>query len=90
MFVDGANPSFIKVLKECVDEDPQYLKQIDYFKKQYPSVYDTDFLSQNMFIIPVYFSKEHKSMLAHCKELLEYQNGRMTINPIVHKTNHFT
>ena len=43
IFVDGANPAFIKVLKECVDEDPQYVKQIDYYKKQYPSVYDMDF-----------------------------------------------
>ena len=35
----------------------------------------------NMFVIPVPFSNEHKGMLAHCKELLEYQNGHMVINP---------
>ena len=52
-----------------MDEDLQYVKQIDYYKKQYPSVYDTDFLTQNMFIIPLYFGKEHKSMLAHCGNL---------------------
>lgn len=34
-----------------------------------------------MFVIPVPFSKEHKNMLAHCKELLEYQNGIVAINP---------
>jgi hypothetical protein len=28
-----------------------------------------------MFVIPVPFSKEHKNMLAHCKELMEYQTG---------------
>jgi hypothetical protein len=42
-------------------------------KKQYPSVYDLDFLSQNMFVIPVNLSKEHKGMLTHCKEMLEYR-----------------
>ena len=25
-------------------------------------------------------SKEHKGMLAHCKELLEYQNGMVAIH----------
>ena len=34
-----------------------------------------------MFVIPVAFSKEHKNMLAHAKELLEYQNGMVVINP---------
>jgi hypothetical protein len=34
-----------------------------------------------MFVIPVAFSKEHKAMLARCKELLEYQNGMVAINP---------
>ena len=34
-----------------------------------------------MFMIPVPFSKEHKNMLAHCKELLEYQNGYVAIHP---------
>ena len=38
-----------------------------------------------MFVIPVPFSKEHKSMLAHCKELLEYQNGMVAIHPIFNK-----
>ena len=85
IFVDGANPAFIKVLKECLDEDPQYVKQIDYYKKTYPSVYDMDFLTQNMFVIPVYFSKEHKSMLAHCKAMLEYQNGHVAIHPRFNK-----
>ena len=33
----------------------------------YPSVYDLQFLQQNMFVIHVAFGKEHKAMLAHCK-----------------------
>ena len=27
------------------------------------------------------FAKEHKAMLAHCKELMGYQNGFMAIHP---------
>ena len=38
-----------------------------------------------MFVIPVPFSKEHKNMLAHCKEMLEYRNGYMSINPRFNK-----
>jgi hypothetical protein len=36
-----------------------------------------------MSVIPVAFNKdkEHKHMLAHCKELLEYHNGQVAINP---------
>ena len=34
-----------------------------------------------MFVIPVPFSKYHKEMLAHCKELLEYRKGYISINP---------
>ena len=50
-----------------------------------PSVYDLQFLQQNMFVIPVAFSKEHKAMLAHCKELMEYQQGMIAINPRYNK-----
>lgn len=75
IFVDGANPSFIRALKERVDEDTNYEQQISFYTKSCPSVYDLQFLQQNMFVIPVAFSKEHKNMLAHCKEMLEYKNG---------------
>ena len=81
IFVDGADPSFIWALKDRVDEDTNYEQQFSFFKKSYPSVYDLQFLQQNMFVIPVPFSKEHKNMLAHCKELLEYQNGVVAIHP---------
>jgi hypothetical protein len=81
IFVDAANPSFITTLKQAVNEDSDYVKQIQYYKKNYPSVYDLQFLQQNIFVIPVPFNKEHKNMLAHTKELLEYQNGMVAINP---------
>ena len=76
--MDGVNPSFIRALKDTVDdEDTNYEQQISFYKKNYPSVYDLQLLQQNMFP----FSKEHKNMLAHCKELLEYQNGVVAIHP---------
>jgi hypothetical protein len=81
IFVDAANPSFISTLKQAVNEDPDYTKQIQYYKHNYPSIYDLQFLQQNMFVIPVPFSKEHKYMLVHVKELLEYQNGMVAIHP---------
>jgi hypothetical protein len=81
IFVDGANPSFIRALKDRVDEDPDYDKQIAFYKHNYPSVYDLQFLQQNMFVIPVPFSKEHKHMLAHCKEMMEYNKGQVAIHP---------
>ena len=85
IFVDAANPSFISTLKQAVNEDSDYVKQITYYKKNYAPIYDLEFLQQNMFVIPVPFSKEHKGMLAHCKELLEYQNGMVAINPMHNK-----
>ena len=81
VFVDGANPSFMRALKEMVDEDENYEQQIQFYKKHYPSVHDLQFLQQNMFVIPVPFNKEHKRMLAHTKELMEYHNGLVPINP---------
>jgi len=44
-------------------------------------MYDLQFLQHNMFVIPVAFSKEHKQMLAHCKELMEYHKGSVAIHP---------
>lgn len=34
-----------------------------------------------MFVIPEPFAKEHKSMLAHTKRLMEHNNGYVAINP---------
>jgi hypothetical protein len=36
IFVDGANPSFIRALKDKLDEDTNYEQQISFYKKQYP------------------------------------------------------
>jgi hypothetical protein len=84
IFIDAANPTFISTLKHAVNEDPDYTKQIQYYKHNCPSIYDLQFLHQNMFVIPVPFSKEHKAMLAHVKEFMEYQNGMVAIHPTKH------
>jgi hypothetical protein len=81
IFVDGANPSFIRALKERVEEDPNYELTIQYLKREYASVYDLQFLQQSMFVIPITFSKEHEHMLAHTKAMMEYKNGQVAINP---------
>lgn len=39
IFVDGANPSFIRALKDRLDEDPEYVKQISYYKTNCPATY---------------------------------------------------
>ena len=43
------------------------------------------FLQQNMFVIPIPFSKENKNMLAHAKEILEYKNAQVAIHPRYNK-----
>ena len=68
IFVGGANPSFIRTLKEKVDEDSNYELQISFYKKNYHSVFNLQFLQQNMFVIP--FAKHHKDMLTHYTTLL--------------------
>ncbi len=79
------DPSFIRALKDKVDEGTDDGQQNSFYEKNYPSIYDLEFLQQNMYVIPVPFSKEHKHMLAHAKEMLEYQNGMVTIHPRFNK-----
>jgi hypothetical protein len=77
VYIDGANPSFIKSLKLQIGEDPDYDKVI----ARYRSEGLGDSWSQNMKIVPVNFNKEHKAMLGHCKMILERDGGRIAINP---------
>jgi hypothetical protein len=41
--------------------------------------------TKNMKVVPVHFSSEHKSMLGHCKMILEKDGGRIAINPTFDK-----
>jgi hypothetical protein len=76
VYIDGANPSFIRSLKLQIGENPDYLEQLARYK--------TDGLTEeqalnNMKIIPVNFNKESKPMLGHCKLVLE--DGYLSIHP---------
>ena len=78
VYIDGANPSFIRSLKLQIGEDPDYDKII----ARYRSEGLGDNWGEYMKIIPVNFNKEHKAMLGHCKMIFESEGGgRIAINP---------
>jgi hypothetical protein len=77
VYIDGANPSFIKSLKLQIGEDADYDKVI----ARYRSDGLGDSWTKDMRIVPVNFNKEHKAMLGHCKMILESDGGRIAINP---------
>jgi aromatic ring-cleaving dioxygenase len=76
VYIDGANPSFIKSLKLQIGEDPDYDKVIVRYRSE--GLGDA---TRDMKIVPVNFKSEHKAMLSHCKMILERDGGRITINP---------
>jgi hypothetical protein len=77
VYIDGANPSFIRSLKLQIGEDPDYDKVIARYRSEKMS----GNWSQHMKIVPVNFNSEHKAMLGHCKMILESDGGRIAINP---------
>ena len=76
VYIDGANPSFIRSLKLQIGEDPDYDKVIARYRSE--KLGDG---TKDMKIVPVNFNSEHKAMLGHCKMLLEHDGGRIAINP---------
>jgi hypothetical protein len=77
VYIDGANPSFIKSLKIWIGEEAEYDKVIARYKAEGLG----DNWGEYMRIVPVNFNKEHKAMLGHCKMILENDGGRIAINP---------
>jgi hypothetical protein len=77
VYIDGANPSFIKSLKLQIGEDADYDKVIARYRAEKLG----NNWSQNMKIVPVNFNTEHKAMLGHCKMILEQEPGKIAINP---------
>jgi hypothetical protein len=77
VYIDGANPSFIRSLKLQIGEDADYDKVI----ARYRSEGLGDNWGEYMKIVPVNFNKEHKAMLGHCKMILEQEPGKIAINP---------
>jgi hypothetical protein len=78
VYIDGANPSFIKSLKLQIGEDAEYDKVIARYRAE---KLGDNWIADMMRIIPVNFSTEHKAMLGHCKMILEDEGGRIAINP---------
>src|ERR1051325_5821579 len=77
VYIDGANPSFIKSLKLQIGEDAEYDKVIARYRSE---GYGDDAAFNDMKIVPVNFNKEHKAMLGHCKMIMENEGGRIAIN----------
>jgi hypothetical protein len=77
IYIDGANPSFIKSLKLQIGEEADYDKVI----ARYRSEGLGDNWGEYMRIVPVNFNKEHKAMLGHCKMILEQDPGKIAISP---------
>ena len=71
VYIDGANPSFIKSLKLQIGEEADYDKVIARYRSG--GLGDG---TQDMKIVHVNFNKEHKAMLGHCKMILERDGGR--------------
>jgi len=76
VYIDGANPSFIKSLKLQIGEEADYDKVIARYRSQ--GLGDA---TKDMRIVPVNFNSEHKAMLGHCKMIVENEGGRIAINP---------
>jgi hypothetical protein len=66
VYIDGANPSFIRSLKLQIGEHPDYEKVIARYRSE---GFGDDAALADMKVVPVNFNKEHKAMLGHCKIL---------------------
>ena len=75
IYVDGANPSFIKSLKLQMGEEEEYDQVIIDCKASH-----RDF-EYDMTVVPVNFSMENRSTLSNCKMLMERDGGFVAINP---------
>jgi hypothetical protein len=65
IYIDGANPSFIKSLKLQIGEEAEYDQMIARYKAE--GLGDA---TKDMRIVPINFNTEHKAMLGHCKMIL--------------------
>lgn len=86
VFVDGANPEFIRTLKDRLGEEIDYDRLITHLKSSYGKNFDLTSLIENMCVIPINFRNEHKQMLAHAKRILEIgDNGGLILHPSFNK-----
>ncbi len=76
VYIDGANPSFIKSLKLHIGEEADYDKVIARYRAE-----GWGDATKDMKVVPVNFKSEHKAMLGHCKMILEQDPRKTAINP---------
>ena len=77
--MDGANHSFIRELKDRVDEDTNYEQQTLFYKKNYPSLYDLQFLQQTMFVILYRLARSTRTQEhTYCNQMLEHIDGTLS------------
>jgi hypothetical protein len=82
VFIDGANPSFIRALKDRIGEEVDYPRLIEHLKTSYGKNFGLPSLIENMCVIPVNFRNEHKQMLLHAKKILEIgKDGGLILHP---------
>ncbi|MGH9964951.1 MAG: hypothetical protein ACRD5E_09030, partial [Nitrososphaeraceae archaeon] len=80
IYIDAANNSFIRRLKQMTGDSTQYEQQIAQLKTTWKNKFSIKMLRNSMFIVPVPFNSEHKTMLSHCQEALEYSDGSVAIH----------
>ena len=76
--MDGANPSFISALKDRVDEDTNYEQRIVIIQVKLSISIRSAVLTTEHVYDSCTVNKEHKNMLAHCKQMLEHSNGTLS------------
>jgi hypothetical protein len=82
VFVDGANPEFIRALKDRLGEDIDYDGLFTHLKTSYGKNYGLPSLIENTCIISINFRNEHKQILLHAKRILEIGNdGGLILHP---------
>jgi hypothetical protein len=91
IYVDAANPEFIRALKLAapISEDANYEQQIARYKQRLSyqraskaNKIEADLsIRDEMIVVPVNFSTTHKYMLSHMRGLLEHSPGLVSIHP---------
>jgi hypothetical protein len=82
VFINGANPEFIRALKDRLGEEIDYDRLIAHLKTSYGRDFSITSLIENMCVIPVNFRNEHKQMLLHAKKVLEIgKDGGLILHP---------
>jgi hypothetical protein len=76
IYVDGANPEFIRSLKVEIGESSDAAYYNDYIEMARKNKLNVE---DYMKVVPVYFAREHKAMLTHCKMIFE--EGLIQIDP---------